>query len=60
MDTLHEDDVEVVSGITSEVVKEVLIPEIEKEVNEGESQQPGLVSSLKGLQKDYNQIKGGL
>ncbi|MCK5015006.1 MAG: hypothetical protein KAS66_14435, partial [Candidatus Omnitrophica bacterium] len=37
MDQMIEEDVEVVSGITSEVVREVLIPEIEREVNEGET-----------------------
>ncbi len=37
MDMLAQDDVEVVSGVTSEVVREILIPEIEREVNEGET-----------------------
>ena len=31
-----KEDMEVISGVTAQVVKEVLIPEIEKEVNEGE------------------------
>jgi len=34
-DQLTKDDVEALSGVTSEVVREVLIPELEKEVNEG-------------------------
>ncbi|MCK5180006.1 MAG: hypothetical protein KAR32_10790, partial [Candidatus Omnitrophica bacterium] len=37
MDQVLEEDAEVISGITSEVVREVLIPEIEREVNEGET-----------------------
>ena len=36
-DEMNQKDVEVISGVSSEVVKEVLIPEIEKEVNEGEN-----------------------
>ncbi|MCK5012691.1 MAG: phosphoglycerate kinase, partial [Candidatus Omnitrophica bacterium] len=37
LDSIVEDDAEVISGISSEVVREVLIPEIEKEVNQGET-----------------------
>lgn len=37
MDQLGESDVEVLSGVSSEIVKEVLIPEIEREVNEGKT-----------------------
>jgi len=37
LEQLDPDDVEVISGVTSEIVREVLIPEIEKEVNEGET-----------------------
>lgn len=32
-----KDDLEVISGVSGEVVREVLIPEIEKEVNEGKT-----------------------
>jgi len=34
---LKEEDVRVISNVSSQVVKEVLIPEIEKEINEGRS-----------------------
>lgn len=37
MNQLTGDKAEVISGVTSEVVREVLIPEIEKEINEGET-----------------------
>ena len=31
------DDIEIISGVSSEVIREVLIPEIEREVNEGKT-----------------------
>jgi len=34
---LTKDDIEIVSGVSAEVVREVLIPEIEREVNEGKT-----------------------
>ncbi|MCK5081475.1 MAG: hypothetical protein KAR31_01080, partial [Candidatus Omnitrophica bacterium] len=37
LDSIVEDDAEIISGISSEVIREVLIPEIEKEVNQGET-----------------------
>ncbi len=37
LDSIGSDEAQVLSGVTSEVVREVLIPEIEKEVNEGET-----------------------
>lgn len=37
IDTLNAGDAQTVSGVSSAVVKEILIPEIEKEVNEGET-----------------------
>lgn len=37
MNTLSEDETQEASKITSDIVKEVLIPEIEKEVNEGKT-----------------------
>jgi hypothetical protein len=36
LDQVTETDAQTISGVSSEVVREVLIPEIEKEVNEGE------------------------
>jgi len=36
-DQLLPEDVEAISGVSSEVVREVLLPEIEKEVNEGKT-----------------------
>ncbi|OGX18454.1 MAG: phosphoglycerate kinase [Omnitrophica WOR_2 bacterium GWC2_45_7] len=35
LDSMGQGDAEIISGVTSAVVREVLIPEIEKEVNEG-------------------------
>jgi len=32
-----KDDIEVVSGVSAEIIREVLLPEIEKEVNEGKN-----------------------
>ena len=37
IDQLEKEQVEVISGITSEIYKEIIIPAIEKEVNEGET-----------------------
>jgi len=34
---LQDEDVEVISGVTSEVVRDVLIPELEREVNRGKT-----------------------
>jgi len=33
---MTKDDIEIISGVSSEIVREILIPEIEKEVNNGE------------------------
>ncbi|MBP9854509.1 MAG: hypothetical protein KBD53_06550 [Candidatus Omnitrophica bacterium] len=35
-DQVNKDEAEVISGVTSEVIREVLIPEIEREVNHGQ------------------------
>lgn len=48
MDQLKLQDIEIVSGVTSEVVREVLVPELEKEVNEGEI--------FAGLRQIYNSM----
>ncbi len=37
IDNMRKGDTEIISGISSEVVREILIPEIEKEVNEGKN-----------------------
>ncbi|MBF0479757.1 MAG: hypothetical protein HQL26_09770, partial [Candidatus Omnitrophica bacterium] len=37
MENLISKDTKVISGVTSQIVKEILIPEIEKEVNEGKT-----------------------
>ncbi|MFA5261917.1 MAG: hypothetical protein WC450_11880, partial [Candidatus Omnitrophota bacterium] len=37
LDSIHSSDADIVSGVSSEVVREMLIPEIEKEVNQGET-----------------------
>jgi len=34
---ITKDDIEVVSGVSAEIIREVLLPEIEKEVNEGKN-----------------------
>jgi len=34
---VKKEDMDVISGVSSEIVREILIPEIEKEVNEGET-----------------------
>ena len=34
---IPEDEVKEISGVTSSVIREVLIPEIEKEVNQGKN-----------------------
>jgi len=34
--SMEREDIEIVSGVTSDIVREILIPEIEKEVNQGE------------------------
>ncbi len=36
LDSLADNEAEVISGVSSEVVREILIPEIEKEINQGE------------------------
>ncbi len=37
LDSLTVNEVEVVSGVSSEVIRDVLLPEIKKEINEGET-----------------------
>ncbi len=37
LDQVEQSDAEVISGVSSEIVREILIPEIEKEVNQGET-----------------------
>jgi len=37
LNQLTKDDAEIISGVTSEIVREILIPAIEKEVNEGKN-----------------------
>ncbi|HBR15784.1 MAG TPA: hypothetical protein DD723_09660 [Candidatus Omnitrophica bacterium] len=37
LDSVVQDDAQIISGVTSDVVRQVLIPEIEKEVNEGKT-----------------------
>jgi len=34
---ITKDDIEIVSGVSAEIIREVLLPEIEKEVNEGKN-----------------------
>ena len=34
---ITKDDIEVVSGVSSEIIREVLLPEIEREINEGKN-----------------------
>ncbi len=47
-DRLSEDDVKTLSNASSQIVKEILIPEIEKEVNEGKN--------FAGLRQIYNSM----
>ncbi|MCK5581235.1 MAG: HEAT repeat domain-containing protein [Candidatus Omnitrophica bacterium] len=37
LDSVVQEDAEIISGVSSEIIREILIPEIEKEVNEGET-----------------------
>ena len=46
-----EKDLKVISGVSSEVIREILIPEIEKEVNQGET--------FANLRQIYNSVYFG-
>jgi len=48
LDSMSKNEAEVISGISSEVVKNVLIPEIEKEINTG--------STFANLRQIYNSV----
>ncbi len=37
LDYLNQNNTEIISGVSSDVIREILIPEIEREVNEGET-----------------------